>query len=199
MRAAPRSKAVAARPRTSARRSVAALDAAPAGSADPPPSECPASAPRLRAWGCPPGAPAAADTALQQRLLHARPVLLQPVFELGHRARHRRPLRPCSRPPADTRASGCRVRPRLHQPRGPPLSFARMSPRQTSAPRRCALGLPARAPRLGHRLPALLLHRLRFEILRLLAVFVVRPFGSRRLLWPRLTSDDAIPTPLDRR
>ena len=50
-------------PRRSGRRSGPALDASPAGSADPPPSGCPACVPRLAAWGCPPGAPAAVDNA----------------------------------------------------------------------------------------------------------------------------------------
>ena len=57
-------------PRTSARRSVAALDAAPAGSADPPPSECPASAPRPRLRYVHPAHRLRQITARQQRCLH---------------------------------------------------------------------------------------------------------------------------------
>ena len=67
----PRTKAVAAHPRTSVQIAVAEPDAAPAGSADPPPSALRVSAPRLSAWVCPLFVPAAVyiglPTALSSR------------------------------------------------------------------------------------------------------------------------------------
>ena len=86
------------------------------------------------ASGSPPSHRLRQVTARQQLRFDCRPVLLQLVFELAPPRCHRLPLRPCSRPPAGTPATVAAFDHCFHQLVAPPLSFAHMSPRETSAP-----------------------------------------------------------------
>ena len=192
MRAPPRPEAVAAIPRSPGRRAASAPDAAPAGSAGPPPSECPTFASRRRAWGSLPAHRRRLVPACQQFFFDARPVRHEVGLAVLRPSSHRRPARPCW---PTTRCSAAIMFSRLRI-----ISISR-----PSASGRVGIGLAVAldAPSIllsrlpaatlgsgaGHLSPAFCVSS-RHRKSSLLPALHVQPFigRSRRLLWPRLTS-----------
>jgi hypothetical protein len=130
--------------------------------------------------------------ARQQRLLHSRPVPLQPVFELGYRESIDSWCTFCSQPLADTLAACCCVPLPFPSTGSPPISFAQTPPRQPphpTAPRPNSVWPPR---------PGLFLRRLLLQ--QFASSFVCPTLGitcsglqRRRRLSPLLTSDGASP------